>query len=58
MDGSEKLNPLVIGNGKSKNPRCFKYVKTLPVEYNANKDAWITGDIWKDWLKHLDYTRT
>ena len=52
MDGSEKMDPLVIG--KSKNPRCFKNVKTLPVQYNANKNAWMIGDIWKDWLKHLD----
>jgi len=42
---------------KAKIPDALS-MKTLPVEYNANKDAWITGDIWKDWLKHLDYTRT
>jgi len=54
IDGSEKLSPPVIG--KSKNPRCFKNVKTLPVEYNANRNAWMTGYIWKDWLKHLDNT--
>ena len=52
MDGSEKLEPLTIG--KSKQPRCFKNVKTLPVAYEANKNAWMTGDIWKEWLKKLD----
>ena len=52
MDGSEKINPLVIG--KSKNPRCFKNVKNLPVEYDAKKNAWMTADIWKDWLRRVD----
>jgi hypothetical protein len=35
MDGSEKLKLLVIG--KSQNPRCFKNVKRLPVEYRNNR---------------------
>ena len=52
MDGSEKLKPLTIG--KSKNPRCFKNVKKLPVNYVANKNAWMTSDIWTDWLKKMD----
>lgn len=30
IDGSEKLDPLTIGI--SKNPRCFKNVKNLPVD--------------------------
>ncbi|KAJ4430271.1 hypothetical protein ANN_22483 [Periplaneta americana] len=41
MDGSEKLPLLVIG--KSANPRCFKNVRTKPVEYEANKKAWMTA---------------
>ena len=49
MDGSEKLEPLVIG--KSKQPRCFKNAKRLPMLYEANKNAWMTGDIWNGWLK-------
>ena len=52
MDGSEKLEPLVIG--KSKNPRCFKNVTKLPVPYDANKNAWMTAEIWKGWLIKLD----
>ena len=44
MDGSEKLDPLVIG--KSKNPHCFKNVKKLPVSYQSNKNAWMTAEIW------------
>lgn len=34
MDGSEKLPLLIIG--KSQNPRCFKNVKSKPVQYEAN----------------------
>jgi len=43
MDGSEKLEPLTIG--KSKNPRCFKNVNRLPVDYQANRNAWMTSEI-------------
>jgi hypothetical protein len=50
--GSEKLPLLIIG--KSKKPRCFKNVKTLPVEYTNNKKAWMTRDIFTDWLKSVD----
>lgn len=52
MDGSEKLPLLVIG--KSKNPRCFKNVKKLPVQYEANKKAWMTSEIFENWLLALD----
>ena len=51
-DGTEKLELLVIG--KFQNPRCFKNVKKLPVEYLANKKAWMTSDIFEDWLRKLD----
>ncbi len=33
-DGSDKKRLIVIG--KSKNPRCFKNIKSLPVRYYAN----------------------
>lgn len=52
MDGSEKLKPIVIG--KSKNPRCFKRVKFLPVTYEANSKAWMTSEIWEKSIKQLD----
>ncbi|KAK1157956.1 tigger transposable element-derived protein 4-like [Acipenser oxyrinchus oxyrinchus] len=52
IDGSEKLQPLVIG--KSKNPCCFKNVKRLPVPYEANSNAGMTGEIWEAWLKKID----
>lgn len=51
-DGSEKLTPFVVG--KYKNPRCFKNIKTLPVLYDFNKKAWMTGKIFTEWLMKLD----
>jgi len=47
-----KLDPLVIG--KSKNPRCFKNVNKLPVSYQSNKNAWMTAEIWREWMKRID----
>lgn len=51
-DGSDKLNPLIIG--KSKNPRCFKNVKKLPCDYTSNKTAWMTSNIFLDFLHKFD----
>lgn len=52
MDGTEKLKPLVIG--KSKNPRCFRGVKFLPVDYESNGKAWMTSLLFERWLHKLD----
>lgn len=51
-DGSEKLPLLVIG--KSKNPRCFKSVRSLPVEYTSSKKAWMNSDLFSNWLSKLN----
>ena len=52
MSGSDKRKLLVIG--KSKNPRCFKGidVDNLPVIYRHNKKAWMTGDLFTEWLQN------
>nr|XP_042904651.1 tigger transposable element-derived protein 6 [Parasteatoda tepidariorum] len=50
--GTHKIQPLVIG--KSLKPRCFKNVKSLPVEYKANKKAWMTSKFFSEWLLMLD----
>lgn len=50
--GTEKLKPWVIG--KSLNPRCFKNVKSLPCEYRANKRAWMTHNIFEEWLLDIE----
>lgn len=52
MTGTEKLPMFVIG--KSKRPRCFKGVKSLPVRYDSNKNAWMTGYLFEKWLADLD----
>ena len=51
-DGTEKL-PLIM-TGKSENPRCFKNLKTKPTENKANIKAWMTGEIFEEWLLKLD----
>ena len=42
--------PLVIG--KSLKPCCFKNIdtKNSPVSWTANRKAWMTGDIFQEWL--------
>ncbi|XP_053947555.1 tigger transposable element-derived protein 4-like [Anastrepha ludens] len=52
MDGSEKLKLLLIG--KSNQPRCFRGVKWLPLDYKANSKAWMTGAFFAEWLLNLD----
>ena len=52
MTGTSKLKPLVLG--KLKNPRCFRGIKHIPVHYRANKKAWLTGDLWEEWIRKVD----
>ncbi len=47
-----KIKLLVIG--KSKKPRCFKNVKDLPVDYYANRNAWMTSMLFTEWLRKFD----
>ncbi|NWU70485.1 TIGD4 protein, partial [Pterocles burchelli] len=52
MDGSEKLPLLVIGENKSQH--CFKDLKLLPVDYEANDMAWMTSEVFERWMHKLD----
>ena len=52
MDGSDKVPLLCIG--KSQKPRSFRGHLTLPTEYKANSKAWMTSDIFMEWLRKLD----
>jgi hypothetical protein len=36
--------------GRSQKPQCFENVKKLPVEYVGNKKAWMTSDIFKQYV--------
>ncbi|XP_064464657.1 tigger transposable element-derived protein 6-like [Ornithodoros turicata] len=52
VDGSCKLRPFVIG--KSKAPRCFKNCRSLPVQYGFNTKAWMTRQLFSEWLQAWD----
>lgn len=53
-DGSDKLEPLVIGHAFR--PRCFgrKSADHWGFNYTANRKAWMTASICGDWLEDLD----
>uniref|UniRef100_A0A4W3IPE2 HTH CENPB-type domain-containing protein n=1 Tax=Callorhinchus milii TaxID=7868 RepID=A0A4W3IPE2_CALMI len=53
MDGSDKLPLYTIG--KNMWPRAFKNFHRLPLEYSANKKAWMTSVMFEGWLKKLDW---
>ena len=50
----EMHKPLVIG--KAKNPRCFRNLKkeALPVTWKHNKEAWMTSELFRQWLQELN----
>ncbi|XP_035208013.1 jerky protein homolog [Stegodyphus dumicola] len=48
--GNHRVTPFVIG--KSAKPRAFKNVTHLPVQYDAQSNAWITAALFKDWFFH------
>ena len=48
MTGTDKRKLLVLG--KSKNPRCFRGAAPTSVSYDANANAWMTSEIFRNWL--------
>ena len=52
MSGTDKRPLLVLG--RSAKPRCFNNVKTFPTEYDANKKAWMTSEIFTKWVIKFD----
>ncbi|KAM7285346.1 uncharacterized protein ISCGN_032291 [Ixodes scapularis] len=52
MDGTDKRELLLIG--KSKKPRGFATIMSLPVTYVQNGKAWTTGDLFRKWLTDFD----
>ena len=51
----EKLKPFVIG--RSARPRCFRGLTSplcLPVMYESNRKAWMTSNLFKQWLDKLN----
>ncbi|CAF2234681.1 unnamed protein product, partial [Rotaria magnacalcarata] len=55
LTGTVKLKPVVIG--KSQRPRCFKNITTskLPVIWLSNRTAWMTCNLFTDWLITINY---
>ncbi|KAK3795243.1 hypothetical protein RRG08_056302 [Elysia crispata] len=51
MDGIDKLPPLIIG--KSKNLRSSNMGR-LQECYKSNKRAWMTSQLFEEWLNKLD----
>lgn len=53
-DGSDKLPALFIGS--SAQPTSFKRKKAhdYGLQYTHNKNAWMTGTIFGDWLQRID----
>lgn len=54
-DRSEKLPPLIIG--KAKKPRAFqnKMGAQLGFYYRNNVKAWMTTDLYQEWLRKWDH---
>lgn len=54
----ERLSVLLcaFADGKFERPRCFKNidVNLLPVEWHANRKAWMTGKLMEQWLLNLN----
>lgn len=45
MSGTFKKKKLLV-IGKSKRPRCFKNVRSLPFSHYSNRRAWMTSEIF------------
>lgn len=50
--GTEKMRPLIVG--RSANPHCLRNVHSLPCDYRANPWAWMTQDLFNEWLVQMD----
>jgi hypothetical protein len=50
-DGSDKRAVMI---GQSKNPRAFRKVKSLPIDYYNQKNAWIDVKIFNQILSKID----
>ena len=48
----DKLPMFVIG--KSKAPRCFKNVTSLPCRYRSQKKSWMDSTLFEEWVRELD----
>ena len=56
MSSTNKVPLFVLG--KAANPCCFKNVKSLPMQYDSNTKAWMTGEIFTKWVIKFDKVPT
>ena len=49
----DKLPMFVIG--KSKNPRCFKSVRSLPCQYRSQRKSWMDSALFEESARELDW---
>ena len=52
MSGTEKLPLLVIGRFEKSS--CFKNARSILLQYEANKKAWMVSRLLSSWLLKLD----
>ena len=52
MTGRKKVLLIVVG--RSQKPLAFRNVLHIPVTYKANKNAWMTRELFTEWLAKLD----
>ena len=52
MDGLDKIKMTLIR--KCQNPRCFKNVNNLPVDYMSQKNTWMDSDLYCKWIQTFD----
>lgn len=48
----EKLPMFVIG--KSKTPRCFKNVTSLPCRYRSQQKSWMDSTLFEEWVREIN----
>ncbi|UYV85040.1 hypothetical protein LAZ67_X004383 [Cordylochernes scorpioides] len=53
-DARDVFNLPLLMIGKAANPRCFKNVKTKPVDYANSARAWMTSYLFEKWLLNSD----
>ncbi|GFU02223.1 uncharacterized protein TNCV_2466011 [Trichonephila clavipes] len=45
---------LLSSSRKSAKPRCFKGINSFPTKYRSNKKAWMTTELFNEWLVSLN----
>lgn len=39
---------------RAKKPRCFACVRSLPCRYRSQKESWMDGNLFKEWVQEQD----